>query len=218
MEFKTKKSRETYERVLNTAIRLFKDKGYTNTTMRDLSTESQLGLGAIYYYFKSKEDLVQVFYRRINTEIIEEYNKRFEKEKSYPEAVANYMNLKIELLTPYRDLIQVIIKEAVDRNSPLSPFSQSSKDVQEISVGFFEELARKTKVKEPEPVAQQTWLFHLLLLGMWTQDRSESSEITSRMIENFKSFLKITLMVSKIPGLGKLQKNVRRDMAMFLKS
>jgi AcrR family transcriptional regulator len=215
MKFKTKKSKETYERVLATAMRLFKEKGYQNTTVRDLSKESELGLGAIYYYFKSKEDLVQVFYRRINSEIINEYHTLYENEKNYPEAVEKLMRLKIEKLTPYRDLIQIIIKEAVDRNSPLSPFNKSSQDVKEISIGVFEELAVKAKVKDPEAVAQQTWLFHLMLLGLWTQDTSKDSDMTFKMIGNFKSFLKISLTVSKIPGLGKLQKNIRQDLAQF---
>ncbi len=213
MKFKTEKSRKTYERVLGTAIKLFKEKGYSHTTMRDISNESELGLGAIYYYFKSKEDIINAFYSRINTEIIEEYHSRFKKYKSFPKAIGDFMCLKIELLTPYRDLIQVIIKEAVDRNSPLSPFNQCTGEAQALSKGIFLEIAEKTNVKDPNEVAQQTWLFHLLLLGLWTQDRSSNFRMTYKMIENFKSFLKISLIASKIPGLGKLQKTVRQDLA-----
>lgn len=45
--------------ILETAFKLFLDKGYRNTSMSDLVSESQLSKGAFYHYFKNKEELYQ---------------------------------------------------------------------------------------------------------------------------------------------------------------
>jgi len=45
------------ERILDAAGRLFSSKGYYDTSMDEIVAESKLSKGAIYGYFKSKEDL-----------------------------------------------------------------------------------------------------------------------------------------------------------------
>src|ERR1700722_4518574 len=49
---------DTRQRILLTAARLFRDKGYRATTLRDIARASRLGTGSAYYHFGSKEDLL----------------------------------------------------------------------------------------------------------------------------------------------------------------
>ena len=49
---------ETRRRILLSAARLFRDKGYRATTLRDIALASRLGTGSAYYHFGSKEDLL----------------------------------------------------------------------------------------------------------------------------------------------------------------
>ena len=48
---------EVRERILSAAEKLFSSKGYYDTSMDEIVAESRLSKGAIYGYFKSKEDL-----------------------------------------------------------------------------------------------------------------------------------------------------------------
>lgn len=45
------------EQILQGAKTVFLQKGYWSATMRDISEESQLSTGAIYFYFKSKDEI-----------------------------------------------------------------------------------------------------------------------------------------------------------------
>lgn len=66
--------------IINSATRLFAEKGHTETTIRDISADSGAGLGLITYYFKDKEailnevlmdnlkDLGPVFAAEVNNE------------------------------------------------------------------------------------------------------------------------------------------------------
>ena len=44
--------------ILETALRLFRERGFDETTMRDIASACGLSLGAAYHYFPSKEALV----------------------------------------------------------------------------------------------------------------------------------------------------------------
>jgi AcrR family transcriptional regulator len=49
--------KEVRDRILSAAEKLFSSKGYYDTSMDEIVSESQLSKGAIYGYFESKEDL-----------------------------------------------------------------------------------------------------------------------------------------------------------------
>lgn len=50
------------EKVLGAALSLFMQKGFFATSMRDISRESALSIGAIYHYFKDKESVAAAIY------------------------------------------------------------------------------------------------------------------------------------------------------------
>src|SRR3989442_1605138 len=60
----TPKAEETRERILDAALKLFRERGFDQTTMRDIAAAAGVATGAAYYYFRSKEELVMAFYVR----------------------------------------------------------------------------------------------------------------------------------------------------------
>jgi len=47
------------EQIINAAIHVFAEKGFARATNRDIAHEAGITTGLIYYYFKSKEDLLR---------------------------------------------------------------------------------------------------------------------------------------------------------------
>lgn len=58
-------ARPADERVLETAFRLFTDKGFFSTSVHDISRESGVSIGSIYHYFKDKEGIAQAMFNSI---------------------------------------------------------------------------------------------------------------------------------------------------------
>ncbi len=52
---KTDKSEQTRALILETAMRLFQERGYEKTTMRAIAAEAGVSVGNAYYYFSAKE-------------------------------------------------------------------------------------------------------------------------------------------------------------------
>jgi AcrR family transcriptional regulator len=66
---KNLQSQETANRILNQATRIFLEKGYHGTSIDNITQAAGLTKGALYWHFRSKEDLLK--------RIIKEYEKRF---------------------------------------------------------------------------------------------------------------------------------------------
>src|SRR6267154_2884607 len=61
-------SEETRRQILDTALTLFRERGFEDTTMRDIAGRAGLSLGAAYYYFNSKEAIVGAYYDYVQHE------------------------------------------------------------------------------------------------------------------------------------------------------
>ncbi|HEC92812.1 MAG TPA: TetR/AcrR family transcriptional regulator [Candidatus Atribacteria bacterium] len=70
-----KKYDERRTEFLNTAQELFFTKGYEQTAVETIIKKMRLSKGTFYYYFKSKEDLLDALIERMTEKILEEVRK-----------------------------------------------------------------------------------------------------------------------------------------------
>src|ERR687892_347213 len=70
-------SEETRTQILDTALALFRERGFEETTIRDIAAGAGLSLGAAYYYFKSKEAIVGAYYDYVQAEHVARTRKVF---------------------------------------------------------------------------------------------------------------------------------------------
>lgn len=69
---------ETEIKIVRSALKLFLQDGYTNTTFRKISADSDVKLGVITYHFRTKEDLLQLFMEELldyHADIIDDANE-----------------------------------------------------------------------------------------------------------------------------------------------
>jgi len=66
---------ETVERVLNASLKLFKEKGFDKTSMQDIVEASDMSKGAIFYHFKSKEEVFEAAMSKQFTIAKQRFNK-----------------------------------------------------------------------------------------------------------------------------------------------
>lgn len=206
--FRTPKSAQTFEKVLRVATEQFRTKGYHNTTMRDLAKESGMGLGALYYYFRSKEELVLRFYEHSSQESLAIFRSLPEPPQNLADGVLRFTRLKIEHLTPYRELLRVVMKEAVDPASTLSVFHPNSAVVLTNNVGLLQEMVELWGVErgtEALEMARALWMGQMAILAYWLHDRSPNYAATERAIETLGQLVRFSSALRRIPGFGALR-------------
>src|SRR3974390_432059 len=59
------RSLTTRDSILSTALSLFRRDGLDAATMRDIAKQADIALGAAYYYFPSKEAILQAYYDQV---------------------------------------------------------------------------------------------------------------------------------------------------------
>ena len=76
-----KKSIETRKKIIDTAIKLFNEKGYYDTNIKDIADELNIVHSSIYYYFKNKEYIAREIFDDI-AEKIAKITKQIYEEKN----------------------------------------------------------------------------------------------------------------------------------------
>ena len=71
------------EFILRTSARIFAEKGYHSTTMRDISRETRVSLAGLYYYCKSKDELLFLIQDNCFGRVLDRLEERL-KETSQP--------------------------------------------------------------------------------------------------------------------------------------
>ncbi|MEV0092037.1 TetR family transcriptional regulator [Streptomyces sp. NPDC050738] len=184
---KAPKSEQTRTLILETALRLFQERGYDKTTMRAIAQEAGVSTGNAYYYFSSKEHLVQGFYDRIAAEHQAAVRPVLDKETDLQARLAGVLNAWLEIAAPYHEFAAQFFKNAADPESPLSPFSPESEHAREAAIDVHREVLSGSKSKvAPELVdilPELMWLSQMGLVLYWVFDRSEGRERSHRLAE-----------------------------------
>jgi AcrR family transcriptional regulator len=76
---KETKSDLTRQRIIDAAAKIFAQKGYSGARLADIAEEAQARAGGIYYYFSSREELVEEVLARATRYTIHAVNKRIDE-------------------------------------------------------------------------------------------------------------------------------------------
>ncbi|MCO7225605.1 TetR/AcrR family transcriptional regulator [Pleionea sp. CnH1-48] len=63
------------DRILESAKALFLEQGYQTTSIQSIADKAQISKGAIYIYFKSKQEILLAIFRHLEEEVWEQINK-----------------------------------------------------------------------------------------------------------------------------------------------
>ena len=87
----------TRERIQSIALELFAEQGYEKTSLREIAERLGVTKAALYYHFKSKEDIVRSF--------VEDYRAELEKVISWGARQPRTPESRAEILARYADIV-----------------------------------------------------------------------------------------------------------------
>ncbi|MFD7547062.1 TetR family transcriptional regulator [Streptomyces sp. NPDC059816] len=182
---RTAKSEQTRALILQTALRLFEERGYDKTTMRAIAKEAGVSVGNAYYYFDGKEHLVQGVYDRISAEHKAAIQPILARETDLHARLAGVLTAWVDIAEPYHEFAAQFFKNAADPQSPLSPFSPESRAARDAAIETHRQVLAGSKTKVPEDLAdalpELLWLSQMGLVLYWVFDRSEGRERSRRL-------------------------------------
>ena len=184
---KTRKSEETRAGILDAALALFLERGYQETTMRAIAERASVALGNAYYYFESKEHLVQAIYARTQVEHTALSLEVLARERSFRERLRGVMQAKIDTIEPYHPFAAAMFRSAADPTSALHPLSEQSARVREEAISIFAATLDDVPTRIPNDLRAELprllWLYHLGVVLYWIHDRSPNRARTRRFVD-----------------------------------
>ena len=206
----TAKADETRNRILDAALRLFRERGFAETTMRDVATAAGVATGAAYYYFRSKEELVLAFYVRTDQEAAEVFAGAIASSKDLKKRMRALIDAKFAQFEDHRALLTALLKAGVDPRDRLSPFGVETRTVRDENIEWYARALEGSDVKLPRDLAPHVprllWMYHMGLIYFWITDQSPRQERTRRLVDATLDLVVQLLKVSSLPFMGPLRK------------
>jgi AcrR family transcriptional regulator len=211
---KTLKGDQTKALILETALEIFRERGYEETTMRAIAEKAGVALGNTYYYFRSKEYLIQAFYQRLHDDHLAASLPALEKKDTLKARLLTVMRLRIEVMKPYHQFAGVLFKTAAHPASPLNPFSDESDPVREQSISLFAKVVEGTKARIPKDLQAELpyllWLYQMGIVLFWIHDPSRNHRRTYRLIDHTVDLLDKLIHLASNPFMRPLRKQALR--------
>lgn len=197
------KAELTRRSIVDAAMRLFLDGGYDKTTMRAIADEAGVSLGNAYYYFGSKEHLLQAFYDRVHTEHAAVAETVLAREKEFPARLQGLVEAWVDIAEPYHAFAGKFFKNAAEPSSPLSPFSPDAAGTRAASTELFRRAVEDSDLKLAADLRRQLpdllWLTHMGVVLFWVHDDSPGQERTRALVRRAVPLVDKLARLTRLP-------------------
>jgi AcrR family transcriptional regulator len=213
-ETKTPKGDQTKALILETALDIFRERGYEETTMRAIAEKAGVSLGNAYYYFHSKEHLIQAFYQHLHDAHLAASLPALEKAKTLKARLLTVVRLRIDVANPYHQFAGVLFKTAAHPDSPLNPFADETNPVRQASIELFEKVVEGTTARIPKDLRAELpyllWVYQMGIVLFWIHDPSPKHRRTYRLIDHTVDLLDKLIHLASNPLMRPLRKQALR--------
>ena len=196
----TDKGEHTRRQIFSSALELFREHGFDATTMQVIANHAGVVKSAAYYYFPSKEALIQAYYENVQAEQERLCAEVFAATNDLKARLRVALHSKFDLTRNDRNLLGVVFRYTGEPQHPLSCLGPGTAEIRQRSTQVFrdaiaqEKLPRDLRVLLPVAL----WALQMGLLVMFLYDASPHQQRTRRMADGA---LNLTL---KLLGLAKL--------------
>jgi len=201
------KSEATRARILEAALQVFRERGFNNSTMREIAAAAKVALGAAYYYFDSKDALVMAFYEESQAKLVPAIDEKLDNCRTLEERLKAIIGHKFEYFAPNRGLMSALSGH-VDPEHPLSPFSNETAHIRDRDIAFFARAVDESGLRLTPAIApylpRLLWMYQMGLMLYWVYDRSESQERTRFLFEKTLQMILFGLKIAALPVLRPL--------------
>ena len=201
----TPRAELTRAAIVEAALRLFREVGYEAATMRAIAQAAGVSTGNAYYYFGSKDELIQEFYLRNHAEHEAACRSLLETEQGFAERLRGTLRALIQVMDPYHSFAATFYKNAAEPTSPLSPFSKESSAARAASIALYREVADGSSARIDQELRAELpellWLYSLGIVLFWVYDTSPGRQKTYHLIDASVRLADRLVSLTRLPVL-----------------
>lgn len=210
------KGERTRQAILRAALELFREHGYDATTMRTVAERAGVSVGNAYYYFASKDTLLQAFYREVHDAHKVAAQTVLASEKNLSARLLGVMLAKLDVIEPYHRFSALMFRNAADPRSPLNPFHPAGDTIRREGEALFAEVVNGGRPKPPANLAADLpallWTYSMGIVLYWIHDHSDNRAQTRAFVERTVDLVGNMVRIAGNPLLRPLR---RKALSLF---
>ena len=206
----TGKGEQTRQHIFECALDLFREHGFDATTMQQIAARAQVVKSAAYYYFPSKEAIIQAYYETVQAEQEKLCGPLFEQTKDLKARLAIAMHSKFDLARKDRKLLGVVFRYTGEPQHPLSCLGSGTEEIRLRSIRIFHEaIAREDLPKDlQELLPLSLWSLQMGLLVLFLYDNSPGQKRTRALADGALDLTLSMVKLARLPILKPLRKKI----------
>ncbi len=197
------KGEQTRALIIDAALSLFEESGYEASTMRAIAERAGVSVGNAYYYFSSKEELIQGFYDRNALQHEARAAVNLEGVTDLVERARVNLMAWLDENAGFHEFAGVFLRTASDPSSPMSPFSAESAGARDRAIEGWRLVVDGSDTEIPDTIRQELpellWLFQMGVVLFWVHDRSDGMAATRLLIDRTVPLLMRAVEFSALP-------------------
>jgi AcrR family transcriptional regulator len=206
----TTKGEQTRRHIFECALELFREKGFEATTMQDVAARAEVVKSAAYYYFPSKEAIIQAYYEAVQGEQERICDEVFAASRKLRERLKAAMDTKFDLAVADRRLLGVVFRYSGEPEHPLSCLGPGTAEIRQRAMVIFRKAIAEERLPEDlqELLPVALWALQMGLLVMFLYDDSEGQRRTRRLADGAVDLTLTLLGLAKLAILRPVRKRV----------
>src|SRR5258708_4126419 len=206
----TTKGEQTREVIFRTALELFRENGLDATTMQEVAARAHVAKGAAYYYFPSKEAIIQAYYEAVQTEQERLCNETFAKTNDLKKRLHVAMQSKFDLAQYDRKLLGIVFRYTGEPTHSLSCLGEGTAAIRRRATQVFKQaLSVERLPKDLEQLLPLAlWSPQMGLLVMFLYDDSANQKRTRHLAAGSVDFALKMMALAKLPVLKPIRTKV----------
>lgn len=173
------KKEDKKKRILNTAMRLFAEKGFRNVSLDEIAREAKVGKGTIYVYFDSKMRILEESAKSVFNGFTESFRLVFERSESIDEFIDNLVNSVVENISVKSKIMMLFHKESsYDREK----YIQTISDYKETLKRVYERFLKGSDVSFEEFYSVLTGIFMAIYMMAENLGEDEMKKMLKRVL------------------------------------
>ena len=207
----TDKGNATRSQLLETSLRLFREKGFEETKMRDIAAAAGMSLGAFYYYYPSKDSIVLDFYRQVQDEHRDRVESGSTSAPKLRQKLGLLMQSKLEILSGSRELMGALLRYTGNPGHPLSFLGSATRGIREESIAMFRQALEEERlpVDLMEMLPLLLWAMHMGILLYFLYDNSKNQERTRWLTDKSLDLTVRLISVGKLAVFRPVRRGLR---------
>ena len=165
---------KTKRRIFDTAMKLFAEKGYSETSVEEITAVTGIAKGTLYYHFARKEDIFYFLTDEGMKLLKNSIEIKANKKSSAIEKLREIILIQIKIIVKYEELITLILSQMWGKTERNIKSQECMRDFISIIENVVSEGIQNGELKNLDANVVATNIFGVMCTGMLYKMNSEN--------------------------------------------